>query len=364
MADAVERYAAAAAAIGADQRLIVTYEASLDADTQTDTALTNVAGATEWFSLDQSPPNGYARQYTRNLTDGTVGVLDHEDAHTAVEFSPVLIFEKVVANVTSGADPASTATPGDTLRYTLRVENASDTAVTNFSIVDELDSLNAIPAFQAGTLNADIYPATADISNIDINGGAAGTGLLDVRNLSLAGLGDSIEIGFEIDLVPVIANGSFVYNQSQLVYAGNTVAVSDDPNVNNAADPNVDGDEDPTQIEIESAPAFAVEKVSSYITGDPNVLLAGETLRYTITVQNVGTDNASNVDIVDQIPANTVYVPDSTTLNGVAVADPAAGVLRRAPAGHHRFAPCPQALAAQRSAARRAPVHERGRRHQ
>jgi len=315
-----------AASIGVDQRLIVSYEASLDADTLTDTALTNVAGATEWFSLDQSPPNNYARQYTRNLTDGTVGVLDHEDAHTVVEFSPVLIFEKVVANVTSGADPASTATPGDTLRYTLRVENASDTAVTNFSIVDELDSLNAIPAFQAGTLNVDIYPPTADISNVDINGGAAGTGLLDVRNLSLAGLGDSIEIEFEIELVPVIANGSFVYNQSQLVYNGNPVTVSDDPNVNGAADPNVEGDEDPTQIEIESAPAFMVEKVSSYITGDPSVLLAGETLRYTITVQNVGTDNAVNVDIVDQIPANTVYVADSTTLNGVTVADQAAGV--------------------------------------
>jgi len=314
------------AAIGVDQRLIVSYDASLDADTQTDTALTNIAGATEWFSLDQSPPNSYARQYTRNLTDGTVGVLDHEDAHTAVEFSPVLIFEKVVANVSSGADPASTATPGDTLRYKLRVENASDTAVTNFSIVDELDSLNAIPGFQAGSLNVDVYPATADISNVDANGGAAGTGLLDVRNLSLAGLGDSIEIEFVVDLAPVIANGSFVYNQSQLVYAGNTVAVSDDPNVNGAADPNIDGDEDPTQIQIESAPAFTVEKVSSYITGDPSVLLAGETLRYTITVQNVGTDNAVNVDIVDQIPANTSYVANSTTLNGNAVADPAAGV--------------------------------------
>jgi uncharacterized repeat protein (TIGR01451 family) len=315
-----------AAAIGADQRLIINYEVSLDADTLTDTALTNVAGATEWFSLDQSSPNSYAREYTRNLTDGTVGVLDHEDAHTTVEFSPVLIFEKVVANVTSGADPASTATPGDTLRYTLRVENASDTAVTNFSIVDELDSLNAIPAFRAGTLNVDIYPATADISNIDVNGGSAGTGLLDIRNLSLAGLGDSIEIEFEVELTPVITDGSIVYNQSQLVYNGNPVTVSDDPYINDAADPNVEGDEDPTQIEIESAPAFTVEKVSSYITGDPGVLLAGETLRYTITVQNVGTDNASNVDIVDQIPANTVYVTDSTTLNGIAVADPAAGV--------------------------------------
>jgi len=313
----------AAAAIGPDQRLIVTYEASLDADTQDDVVLTNIAGATEWFSLDASDAAmaAVARSYSRVVTDGTVGVLDHEDAHTIVEFSPLLIFEKTVVNVTSGADPATVATPGDTLRYSLRVENASDTAVDSFSIVDELDQLNAIPAFQAGTLAVITLPPGADAANTDANGGTAGTGLIDVRNLSLGGLGDSVLIEFEVDLAPVIANGSFVYNQSGFFYAGNLIALSDDPYVNGAADPNVEGDEDPTQIRIESAPAFRIEKVSAYITGDPNVLLAGETLRYTITVQNIGTDNASGVDIVDLVPANTTYVANSTTLNGVAVAD-------------------------------------------
>ncbi len=316
-----------AAAIGPDERLIVTYQASLDADTQDDVALTNVAGATEWFSLDVSDPAmaAVARTYSRVLTDGTVGVLDHEDAHTIVEFSPLLIFEKTAVNVTSGEDPATVAAPGDTLRYSLRIENASDTPVDGFSIVDELDRLNAIPVFQAGTLNVITLPAGADSTNTDPNGGATGTGLLDIRNLSLAGLGDSVLIEFEVVLTPVIANGSFVYNQSEFVYAGNPIALSDDPYVNGAADPNVEGDEDPTQILIQSAPAFTIEKISTYMTGDPNVLLAGETLRYTITVRNVGTDNATNVQIVDQIPVNTTYVAGSTTLNGVVVADNAAG---------------------------------------
>ena len=103
-----------AAAIGPDQRLIVSYDTSLDANTQADAVLTNIAGATEWFSLDISDAANaaYARTYTRALTNGTVGVLDHEDAHTVVEFTPILIFEKTVANVTSGGDPASVATCG------------------------------------------------------------------------------------------------------------------------------------------------------------------------------------------------------------------------------------------------------------
>ena len=57
------------------------------------------------------------------------------------------------------------------------------------------------------------------------------------------------------------------------------------------------------------------------MTGDPAVLLAGETLRYTITVRNTGTSDAANVVLRDQIPVNTSYVAGSTTLNGAPVAD-------------------------------------------
>lgn len=310
-----------AAALEPDDRLIVTYEATLDEDTQEDTALTNIAGATEWFSLDQSTPNPAARTYSRALTDGTVGTLDHEDAHTLVEFTPRLIFEKTAANLATGDDPAITATPGDAIRYRLRIENASDSTIGNFSIVDELDALNASPAFAPGTLEIVTLPAGANAANTDPAGGAAGTGLLDVRGLSLAGLGDSVLLEFDVTLAAVIADGSYVSNQSEARYFGYAVALSDDPNVNGAADPDVAGDEDPTRLLIESAPYFEIEKVSTYLDGDTNVLLAGERLRYTITVRNSGTDHATGVGIADQLPANTAYVLNSTTLNGTAVAD-------------------------------------------
>ena len=132
------------------------------------------------------------------------------------------------------------------------------------------------------------------------------------------------EIQFDITLAAALADGTLVLNQAEL-WDTIKLADSDDPNINGQANPNVAGDEDPTQVEIQSAPAFRVEKISSYLTGDPAVLLAGETLRYTITVQNIGTDNADGVQLVDQIPANTTYVAGSTTLNGVAVPDAAGG---------------------------------------
>ena len=97
--------------------------------------------------------------------------------------------------------------------------------------------------------------------------------------------------------------------------------MSDDPNVNGTANPSVSGDEDPTRVTIASAPAFRVQKISTDLTGDPNVLLAGETLRYTITVKNIGNGNADERRAARPVPANTTYVAGSTTLNGAAVAD-------------------------------------------
>ncbi len=312
----------AEAVIDVDQRLIITFDTQTDAGSLENAALTNYAGATEWFSLESS--NTYGRTYTEAITDGTPNTLDHEDEHTTTVFTPALIFEKTVVNLTSGDDPASTATPGDILEYTLRVENTNDTIIDSFEIVDELDRLNTIPAFVAGSLNVTSVPANATDQS-DANGGNAQTGLIDVRGLSLSGAGDSLEIVFEVQLAPVIANGTVVMNQSEAQYAGNTVALSDDPYINGAADPNTDGDEDPTEVLIQSAPYFDIDKISTYLDGDPAVLLAGESLRYTITVQNVGTDNATNVTMTDMVPANTTYVAGSTTLNGTPVADGANG---------------------------------------
>jgi uncharacterized repeat protein (TIGR01451 family) len=309
----------AASVIGVNELLMIRYRTQLDTDSQNNITLTNVAGATRWTNDDGSTV------YLRTLTDGTVGVGDHEDAHSVTVSLPVLRFEKTVANVTTAEDPGTVATPGDTLHYRLYIENLSDVPVSDFRIADELDRLNADPSFQAGTLNVVTLPAGADAGNTDANGGAAGTGLLDVRNLSIGGQGASVLIEFEVQLAPVIANDTIVYNQSELLFDDYSAAVSDDPNVNGASDPNVSGDEDPTQILIQSAPDLLIEKTSAYITGDPNILLAGETLRYTITIGNIGTDNATGVTLVDLVPGNTTYVAGSTTLNGTAVPDAANG---------------------------------------
>ena len=85
------------------------------------------------------------------ITNGTVGVDDHEDAHTVTVELFGYFFEKTVENLNSGANPATTAAPGDVLRYSLRLQ-ATDVALNDVQFLDDLGELNAGPVFVPGSL--------------------------------------------------------------------------------------------------------------------------------------------------------------------------------------------------------------------
>ena len=317
-----------AAAVGATERFIATYDTTLDIGSQDGVALTNIAGATQWYSTDgtDAATAGDRRSYTRTITDGTVGDLDHEDAYTTAGALPLYRFEKTVQNLTQGVNPATEATPGNILRYRIEIENTGTVPIQNLTLFDEPDRLNGAARFVPGSLTLLPVPGTADSSNTSDTGGTYGTGVLDIRNLDLPNQNDTVVIEYDITLASVIADGTTINNQAELQASGSAFALSDDPAVNGAADPLVAGDEDVTSLVIASMPAFQVEKISTDLDGDPLLLLAGERLRYTITIKNVGTENATDAMLRDAIPVNTQYVPGSTTLNGVAVADGAGNV--------------------------------------
>jgi uncharacterized repeat protein (TIGR01451 family)/fimbrial isopeptide formation D2 family protein len=319
-----------AASLPADNRLIITYDAYLDADTLQNVPLTNIAGVTEWFSGDTAGAGatGEIRTYTRTLSDGTPAVLDHEDAYTLLTELPVIAVRKTVTNWTTGQSPGLTASPGDVLQYEITITNFSAFPLPAFALQDEIDRLNASPMFVPGQLTVISAPATA-VVNINPTGGTNGTGVLDVSNLTLGAAGsgtDVITIVFQATLAPILDNGTIVLNQAEVLVQNLVALPSDDPNVNGPDDPVISGDEDPTPITITSAPVFQVQKVSDDITGLATELLPGDTLRYTITIKNIGNENAVNTVFRDLVPANTTYVANSTTLNGTPVTDPAAGV--------------------------------------
>ena len=145
-------------------------------------------------------------------------------------------FEKSVENLTTGISPAPTATPGDRLRYTLRLRT-TDTPVNNVTFYDELDELNGLPAFVPGTLAlvTGTIPAGADTSGTNPTGGANGTGIVEIGNLSVPA-DSEVLVQFDITLAAVLTNGLVVTNQADLL--GNTkLADSDDPNINGPVQP-------------------------------------------------------------------------------------------------------------------------------
>jgi uncharacterized repeat protein (TIGR01451 family)/fimbrial isopeptide formation D2 family protein len=288
------------------QRIIVTYSVELDADNIHDSTLTNIAGATQWLSTD--PAATVYHTYVGDLTDGTVGIIDHQDAYTVTVQGALLTAQKTVDNLTTGQSGAN-ASPGDRLRYTITIENTTDIPLSSFLLVDDIDGLNGLPMFQPGLIENVGIPVGAGYA---VNGST-----LTVDNLNI-GANETLTVSFEAVLAPVITSGTIVLNQGQLNLSGVVFARTDDPNVSGA--------ENPTETLIASAPLFEVQKTSAIMEGDPDVLMAGETLQYSITIKNIGNEDAVNVSLRDYTPAHTTYVANSTTLNGIAVSDPAPGV--------------------------------------
>ncbi len=216
---------------------------------------------------------------------------------------------KSVVNATTGEDPGANAVPGNILRYTLVLSNDSLVPINNATLVDVLAA-----EFAPNTLQLVTVPAGADSSNTSATGGANGSGIVDIRNIALAPQGDpdgkdSVTIVFTATLDAVIDSGSTVLNLAQL--SATNVAPSNS---------------NQTSTLISSAPVFQILKTSQDMTGDANVLVAGDRLHYTITVKNIGNENAINVALRDLIPTYTSYVANTTRLNGALVADPSTGV--------------------------------------
>src|SRR5258707_6069910 len=148
----------AAAVIGPTQRLIVTYQTQLDANTQNGATLTNVAGTTLW---DNGPSSDTRRQsYTRTLTNGTPRELECQDAHTVTAVIPAVTITKQVTVVGGGL-----AVPGATLDYLVHVTNTSANPVNPVVITDNLNAAGAgALTYVAGTATMNGSPNGVNVA--------------------------------------------------------------------------------------------------------------------------------------------------------------------------------------------------------
>ena len=119
-------------------------------------------------------------------------------------------------------------------------------------------------------------------------------------------------IQFDVTTYPDLSDGTIISNQAfvSAVDSGILDYPSDDPRT-----PIVN---DPTRDVVGNVPLlFATKQAQLQIdNSSPGIVDPGDTLRYTITIYNNGTIPATSVVLADNVPPNTTYVANSTTLNG------------------------------------------------
>jgi len=270
----------ATAVIGPSQHLIITYQSQLDSGFSDDGAqLTNVAGATQWFSAQNSYSD--RRQYGPfNLTNGTPNVLDFQDNEIVTAALQGYYFEKTVENLYTGVYPAKTAAPGDTLHYHVRLFNITED-INGITIRDELDVVNT---FTGPPVNVTISDGTF---SFDPTGGTERTGQLEVTGVDVA-QGYELVIDFDITLRNTLENRTVVSNQASLNADQGTpndsnddfFATSDDPYTNGVSSPDDPDDQDPTEVVIRTPGPLLKENTQTSAT-------IGEQFTYSITVPEI-----------------------------------------------------------------------------
>jgi uncharacterized repeat protein (TIGR01451 family) len=258
----------AAAVIGPTQRLIVTYQTQLDANTQTGVALTNVAGATQWYNGPSS--NAGRQSYTCTLTNGTPGVLDCQDAHTVTVVAAALTITKQVTVVGGGL-----AAPGATLDYLVHVTNTSAKPATPVVITDNLNAPGpGVLTYVAGTATMNGSPNGVSVAGNVITANYSAT-------YGPLAPGATIDLHFRATLGSTLVPGTTVTNTGVVTWNNPPLTASASVSI---------------QIVAPTPPALTL------IKGGPATLNLGQLGRFTLNVQNTGTIDAWNATIVDKLP--------------------------------------------------------------
>lgn len=184
---------------------------------------------------------------------------------------------------------------GDTLQYTITIDDASDLATSGIQLYDDL------PANISG-FNIIAMPAGA-VSNSASTGGANATGYLDIQNINLAA-GNTAEIVFEVYVNANAPKGASLQNTASLSYNGdNWVVDTGDITV-------VAPDLSPSTIDISDF--------------DGGLFTAGNIIQVTITLDDDNDIDINNLSVSADIPpfitqVNVTSIPSGATDNTLSV---------------------------------------------
>ncbi|MGB1992209.1 MAG: DUF7507 domain-containing protein, partial [Flavobacteriaceae bacterium] len=222
--------------------------------------------------------------------DGDTGPTDTGNDPTVVEMDQIPSMEVIkTANVIDN-DADNRNGIGDTIEYTITVENTGNTDLTGLSFVDTFTDLNG------------------DILNLSSGPGYLGSNLSGGTPTTLrVGELATFQATFIINQQAVNAGGvsnTITFTASSPGKSNNVSDVSDD-GLPGDADGDDDSTNDPTTVSTDPNPSMELIKTATVNDNGDGLTGAGDIIRYTLEVENTG-------DIV----LNNVYIQDETLTDG------------------------------------------------
>ncbi len=204
-------------------------------------------------------------------------------------------------------DGSGSPSPGDVLRYSISVRNAGPGTATGLAVTDPITDPN---------LTLVTGSVTAGGGGVVVTGNTAGDTSIRVVYATFAGGGNTAVITCDVQVAdPVAAGVNTLVNWAS--------ADCDQLPAEPSDDPGTPADDDPTVVPLDAVPDIAVAKDDGLTEVRP-----GDTVTWTLTVSNVGNQNATGVVLTDTVPPGTSFVSasDGATESGGIVTWPAFGL--------------------------------------
>jgi uncharacterized repeat protein (TIGR01451 family) len=228
--------------------------------------VTQIPNTAETTVTSLPGPNPAERSYTESASDTL--------------FLPALELSK------TWSGPNDPARPGDTLTYTLELENTGQASALNVVITDTPDSLGTL---QVGSVSAPGGTVVSGNGPGDTNIEATFPQIND---------GATVTVSYDVLLPFPYPDGltapESLQNQATAASRSLPPLLSDDPATGDADDPTVAG--------VVADPLMRVSKVPAVPVATPGALVS-----YTVTYGNAGDQDATGVVVTETIPANTRF---------------------------------------------------------
>jgi uncharacterized repeat protein (TIGR01451 family) len=229
--------------------------------------------------LARASSPGQSNNVTDTSDDGDDSDGNTEDDVTVVDITPLPAIEATKTATVTDNNSNGIVDLGDTIVYTITVENKGNTSLSGLTLVDTLTDNNGV------SLSLSSGPSFTSSSA----GSSQGTLTLGETATYTA--------SYTITQVAVDAGGT-----------SNTVlATASSPgNIGDVTDTSDDGDDsdgntsdDPTLVSITALPGVEATKTAAVTDNGDGNTGAGDTVVYTITVENTGGTSLSNISLSD-----------------------------------------------------------------